>query len=409
MTKIKNLQPLIKWAGGKRSEIKYLKAHYPKNIDRVVEPFFGGGAVSFDLNKETIINDVSKDLISFYNQIKNDSNLFTDKVLIVDKARKEISHFINSKTNDEIKDLILSIKKYVLKVKKDKKIKNINSYLNINDSLNLSKLGKEILELNKKIVNFFPSFLQKDIEKDLSASLKSKLLIRIPNLEVKNNVNFKEKLQKDHLETALQSGIYTTIRRLYNNEYPLKEEDKIWSVSSWFIIRNLCYSGMFRFGKNNKFNVPYGGIGYNSRDFEQTLKYIQSKEVKEFLEKGKIHSVDFEVLFKEYNYFNKNDFVFLDPPYDTAFSQYNPDGDFTLEDHKRLAKQLLKIKGKWMLVIKKTEFINSLYDNKKLFKFMFNKNYQVNIRNRNKSGVEHLVITNYELDTNVEGCLLKKI
>jgi len=67
-----SLKPLCKWSGGKREEIKLFKKHYPKNFNRYIEPFVGGGAVYFDLNYlgENVINDIHPELINFYNQIK---------------------------------------------------------------------------------------------------------------------------------------------------------------------------------------------------------------------------------------------------------------------------------------------------------------------------------------------------
>jgi len=66
------MQPLCKWSGGKRDEIKTFKPFYPKEFNRFVEPFAGGAAVYFDLNfqGENVINDVHPELINFYKQIK---------------------------------------------------------------------------------------------------------------------------------------------------------------------------------------------------------------------------------------------------------------------------------------------------------------------------------------------------
>ena len=42
------MQTLIKWPGGKTQEFPYIKDLIP-TFDRYVEPFFGGGAVFFQL------------------------------------------------------------------------------------------------------------------------------------------------------------------------------------------------------------------------------------------------------------------------------------------------------------------------------------------------------------------------
>ena len=66
------MQPIIKWTGGKRRDIKHFKQYYPDNFDIFVEPFFGGGAVFFDLEHEgrSIVADTHEELINFYKQIK---------------------------------------------------------------------------------------------------------------------------------------------------------------------------------------------------------------------------------------------------------------------------------------------------------------------------------------------------
>lgn len=65
--------PIVKWVGGKRQLLKEIRANLPKEpYKRVIEPFFGGGAVSFSLQKTPlIINDLNEDLIGLYRSVKN--------------------------------------------------------------------------------------------------------------------------------------------------------------------------------------------------------------------------------------------------------------------------------------------------------------------------------------------------
>jgi DNA adenine methylase len=46
---VPRVTPLLKWAGGKRQLLPALSAHYPPRFRRYLEPFFGSGAVFFDL------------------------------------------------------------------------------------------------------------------------------------------------------------------------------------------------------------------------------------------------------------------------------------------------------------------------------------------------------------------------
>lgn len=66
------MQPLLKYRGGKRREIPNFRNLIPQNYTTYIEPFFGGGAVFFDLAPaQSIINDVNEPLITFYNQVAN--------------------------------------------------------------------------------------------------------------------------------------------------------------------------------------------------------------------------------------------------------------------------------------------------------------------------------------------------
>jgi DNA adenine methylase len=151
---------------------------------------------------------------------------------------------------------------------------------------------------------------------------------------------------------------------------------------------------MFRYNSSGDFNVPYGGIAYNRKNFLKKVDYLRTKELKSLLDQTKIENLDFEDFFNLHTP-TKKDFIFLDPPYDTEFSTY-AQNEFTKTDQIRLADYLTqKCKAKWMMIIKNTDFIYSLYDNKELNIKSFDKTYLVSFMNRNDKNVEHLLITNY--------------
>ena len=91
----------------------------------------------------------------------------------------------------------------------------------------------------------------------------------------------------------------------------------------------------------------------------------------------------------------ETDFMFLDPPYDTEFSDYEGNA-FTKLDQARLAVCLSKTKAKFLLIIKNTPFIEDLYSNGFYIR-RFDKQYTYNVRSRNDRAAEHLIITNYPL------------
>lgn len=77
----KLVQPVLKWAGGKRQLINEIFKYIPsKGIKSYYEPFLGGGAVLFHLqSKKAIVNDTNSELINVYSVIKNNvEELITD-------------------------------------------------------------------------------------------------------------------------------------------------------------------------------------------------------------------------------------------------------------------------------------------------------------------------------------------
>ena len=105
--------------------------------------------------------------------------------------------------------------------------------------------------------------------------------------------------------------------------------------------------------------------------------------------------MDFEAFLQKYPP-RAEDFVFLDPPYDSEFSTYSQN-EFGREDQERLANYLLKqCKAKFMLVIKNTPTILHLYGNAGLnIRKTFDKKYLVSFQDRNNRDAEHLIITNF--------------
>jgi DNA adenine methylase len=73
-----SVRPLLKWAGGKRQLLPALSAHYPARFARYIEPFFGSGAVFFDLlnrgrldGRQVLLADVNPDLIGAYHTLRD--------------------------------------------------------------------------------------------------------------------------------------------------------------------------------------------------------------------------------------------------------------------------------------------------------------------------------------------------
>lgn len=374
----KKLYPILKWAGGKEQELKYIIPNLPSNFSNYYEPFVGGGAVYTALQaNEYFINDKSEELISLYRSIINeDRKIFFN-------ATDEIIHnwdLLTFLTEKNAAFFIITYKKFSENQISETRLKDVLFEFILKNADQFNGMFSTIFNFN--IENFI-----KEIKVNLVRKIK-----RMKELEImKSKLTDNDIL--DNIETALKSAFYMHFRHIYNNTEKYNIQSAFKSAIFLFI-RNFAYSGMFRYNSNGEFNVPYGGIAYNRKNYSKKIEYLKTKELKSLLKNTKIENLDFEDFFKLYKP-KKNDFVFLDPPYDSEFSTYAKN-EFTKIDQERLADFMInKCEAKWMMIIKNTEFIFKLYNKKGLNIKSFDKKYLVSFMNRNDKDVEHLIITNY--------------
>ena len=76
------MKPFLKWAGGKRQLLPYIKKYINKKKigkHKYYEPFLGGGSIFFDLAHEnSSINDLNEEIINCYNVIKENPDELID-------------------------------------------------------------------------------------------------------------------------------------------------------------------------------------------------------------------------------------------------------------------------------------------------------------------------------------------
>ena len=97
----RNINPIFKYAGGKRQLLPEIKKLLPKCYNKYIEPFVGGGAVYFLLNREkSIISDTNDELINAYKCLSKDSNQII-KLLENYKNDKDYFYQIRSKKYED--------------------------------------------------------------------------------------------------------------------------------------------------------------------------------------------------------------------------------------------------------------------------------------------------------------------
>jgi DNA adenine methylase len=153
--------------------------------------------------------------------------------------------------------------------------------------------------------------------------------------------------------------------------------------------RKTCYRGMLRYNKKGKFNIPFGR--YKTVNYED----LRDTRYTELLKRTTVLNDDFEDVFKAYN--SPDNFVFLDPPYDSVFTDYGY-CKFARDHHMRLAECFKTTKNRCMMIIGKTDFICELYDGYIVGEF--DKKYAFKLhsgRVGNEINTKHLIILNYSI------------
>ncbi|MDQ7114134.1 DNA adenine methylase [Staphylococcus simulans] len=234
-----------------------------------------------------------------------------------------------------------------------------------------------ISDLNKNLMDFYLNL--KDNFEVVKEELKE-----LETIYYKNKIKYKENKNKNPDKRVYDPNedLYYWIRDQFNNKVlPVYNFATI-----YFFINKTAYSGMIRYNSKGEFNVPYGRYANFNTD-------LLNEEHYQLLKRAEIKNESYE---KSFSLANENDFLFLDPPYDTVFSDYGNEvfsGDFTENEHRELAQNFKNLSSPALMIISETKLIKDIYDG--YIKSSYSKNYSVNIRNRFKSEANHLIITNY--------------
>ncbi len=373
------METLLKWPGGKGREFEAVRAQIPP-FTTYVEPFFGGGAFFFRLMpRRALISDVNDRLVKLYRYVQAQDQAFEGAVFDI------VCWW------EWLEEIVCALQP---------------PFLSLYDAIRHSERPREglaqsvhgILDSHEAHVlarwqGFFgdaPAFWR-----FITDSLVSKIG-RLPKLERDNDVQFSPALMHDHIETAVRAGYYTYLR---DGFVPHSEPE---AVAQFYFLREFCYGSMFRFNKDGKFNIPYGGIAYNSKDFRGKARRLFEDQTQRMFSRTQIFNLDFRAFFEAAReHLTEEAFCFLDPPYHTEFSAYD-NLAFTLDDQTDLADIFAGLHCKAMLIIKDTEFIRDLYGqaqrrNSRIEIGQYEKTYAYNMRGRNDRDVQHLLIRNYAL------------
>jgi DNA adenine methylase len=362
------LAPFIKWPGGKSEELAAIAAAAPPLTGRLIDPFVGGGSVLLATPAEVPAwaNDACADLARLYLRAASlDGGLARAMESVagawdgfggLEPLYAELAAAFLSADDDRARGAIASHEPAWLV------------------PLTLAGPG---------LIATFTTRLERDLPVKFA---------RMRRVQATLGRDLSRPDLLANIEGAVRAAFYMAIRQRYNEARRTGRWDDVRSADFLFL-RELAYAAMFRFNVRGEFNVPYGGITYNRKSLADKVRALHGARMLGRLRSTEWRSLDFEAFLAEAAP-DVDDFVFVDPPYDSEFSAYD-DLPFDMRDQRRLRDVLESLRSRVMVVIKDTPMVRELYGGDRWAMAQTAKTYMWTIKSRNDRRATHLTITNY--------------
>ncbi len=363
--------PFLKWPGGKSQELPAIAALAPPLLGRLIDPFVGGGAILFAVPAEVAAwaNDACPELIGLYVAAAALDAGVIEAIDGVARAWEGLSHV--PALCEDLAEAFLA-----------------GSSVGV--GVAFERWREALLGVVDSAGPPIATVFELRVERDLLAKLDRMRRIERTLGRVLSRVDL-----LGNIEGSLRSSFYMSIRSRYNGARLAASFDAF-RYADFFFLREFAYAAMFRFNVSGEFNVPYGGVTYNRKTLSGKAALLFGDETRGRLANTELRCVDFEPFLAEAHP-TPEDFVFVDPPYDSEFSAYD-NRPFTSSDQRRLRDALALIPARVMLVIKDTPGIRALYSSARWHVIEADKTYAWTIKSRNNRAATHLTITNYVPD-----------
>jgi DNA adenine methylase Dam len=190
---------------------------------------------------------------------------------------------------------------------------------------------------------------------------------------------------------------------LYNKDgfYKMKTDFNNGDKKDWALLFALIVYGFnhyLRFNKKGEFNIPVGKVDFCQSIYDKTVSFAEAIKQKDIA----ITNYDFRDD-KIYNFDNKQDIYYFDPPYMITDAPYNM--FWTKEHEKNLLDLLDKLNAKGIRFALSNVFYSNGKTNYRLIDWAkkytvheSNRQYRnANYRRHNHSPAKEVIITNYEI------------
>ena len=376
------ITPLLKWPGGKARELPLILQWTPDHIERYFEPFVGGGAMLFAVppSVPAFVNDASPDLMEFYGCVaRQDPGLFT--LLEGIDAWWQALQAVVEEIGYELFEVFLSLRERGPSASSP-------AHQRV-DALLAARRDVTGATVPPTLAQHRADFLA-----DVEATVPRKIA-RMRQVEVQRRTELPDGDVGANLEGAMKASCYTTLRRAYNVSRR-GGGNAVDRAALFMFLREFAYAAMFRFNAAGDFNVPYGGVSYNRKSLARKVAHLRSAPVNQRLRGTVLGCTDFAAFLSAHAP-QPGDFVFLDPPYDSDFRDYDGHG-FGADDHERLAGVLEALDCRFLLVIKATPLTERLFARPGWHVVATDKTYAWTIKERNDRRAVHLLVTNHAPD-----------
>jgi DNA adenine methylase len=208
---------------------------------------------------------------------------------------------------------------------------------------------------------------------------------------IRNNPN---KLIDNVCKHKNESNYYYNIRALDRDAKAYNKLSDIEKASRFIYLNKTGFNGLYRVNSKGQFNVPFGRYEhpnyYDLKNIEECSNILQYTE---------ISNDDFEII---RNKVQKEDFVYLDPPYvplnaTSSFTGYTDKG---FDEHmqlrlRKLCDHIDSVGAFFMLSNSYTNYILELYDVEGYTVHTVKASRNINSKASGRGKIKEVVITNY--------------
>lgn len=180
---------------------------------------------------------------------------------------------------------------------------------------------------------------------------------------------------------------YVKLRKHFNQK---KEKDYL----ELYVLLIYGFNRFLRFNSKGEFNLPVGNVDFNKNVVNALSDYFSTVKGK----KIQFFNLDYKDFIESLK-LNKNDFVYLDPPYIISFSEYNK--LWNLEKERELLKLLDLLNSKKIrFAISNVVFHKNMHNDifklwmKKYKVYTINSNY-ISFHDNSKKQTDEVLVTNY--------------